>query len=259
MITRNRKHAKRDKMKQEHRLMIAGTEYRIVISDEPKALLAAKAAGSAVVGLWEPDSEKDYSMVSYLVERIEDIDDAYLEQVIRRTYGLPWLIARTDRLIIRELCLSDLLNLPVEPEDSKGDKILQNEDTLAAYISCQYGFCGYGQWALEDRHTGRLVGIAGLDGTSAVRSDGEAAEREGDGLELGYHIFIPFRRQGYALEACRAILAYAGDELGIHVLHIKTDASNEASVCLAKKLGFIQVQKDKQQMPGQIHLSWYCP
>ena len=249
-------------MIQERQLVIAGTEYKIVISDEPKALLAARAAGSAVVGLWEPDSEKDYSMVTYLAERTEDIDDAYLERVIRRTHGLPWQIAETGRLRIRELQLSDLLHIPAEPEDSAGDKIFQNEETLAAYISCQYEFYGYGQWALEDKTTGQLVGIAGIDGGAGIpgiRPDGEPAVREGDSLELGYHIFIPFRRRGYALEACRAIIAYAKAELGIHILYIKTDASNEASVCLAKKLNFIQSQKDNQQMPGHYHLLLYCP
>ena len=38
-------------MTKERRIRIDGTDHRLLISDEPQALLAAKAAGRAVVGV----------------------------------------------------------------------------------------------------------------------------------------------------------------------------------------------------------------
>ena len=32
-------------------------------------------------------------------------------------------------------------------------------------------------------------------------------------VELSYHIFRPFRRKGYALEACRAVLSYCQEQI----------------------------------------------
>ena len=39
-------------MKQERTLSIEGKEYTLLISDEPQALLEAKASGRAVLGVW---------------------------------------------------------------------------------------------------------------------------------------------------------------------------------------------------------------
>ena len=81
-----------------------------------------------------------------------------------------------------------------------------------------------GLWALDRRADGVLVGKAGL-------TDGE----------LGYHIYEPFRRQGYALEACRAIVKYGFETLELDKIRLRTKRSNTASRILAEKMGFIQV------------------
>ena len=55
-------------------------------------------------------------------------------------------------------------------------------------------------------------------------------------VELGYHIFRPFRRQGYAEEACRAVLNYAKEELACPVCaHVAKE--NTASIQMLEKLG----------------------
>ena len=56
-------------------------------------------------------------------------------------------------------------------------------------------------------------------------------------LELGYHIFTPYRRQGYAKEACQAILTYAASSLTDRIYARVLD-DNRASVNLLKSLGF---------------------
>lgn len=215
-----------------YQLEVEGINYPVVISDESEALLAAAAAGSAVVGLWHPGAGQDLSMADYLVERLEDADEPFLEKVIRRAHGFPLRIAETKRLRIREFLVSDWEQVPAEPEDRDGDRVFYDRELLGAYICSQYRFFDYGLWALEETGSGRLIGKAGITGTV------QPAGQRQSGLELGYHIFRPYRQQGYAHEACRAIVQYAVEELAPPYLYIKTDASNEASVHLAEKLGF---------------------
>ena len=72
---------------------------------------------------------------------------------------------------------------------------------------------------------------------------------------LGYHIYAPHRRKGYACEACRAIIGYARDVLGFETLEIETDASNEASVKTALALGFVPRSDQSTGNPSEIHTS----
>ena len=94
----------------EREVTIAGQTYPVILSDENEALQAAKAAGRAIVGLWRENEEKqpaDYSSCLYLITDPEDADETFLERVVRRHLALPWLIAETDRLIIREFSQDD--------------------------------------------------------------------------------------------------------------------------------------------------------
>ena len=98
----------------EREVTIAGQTYPVILSDETKLFRHAKAAGRAIVGLWRENEEKqpaDYSSCLYLITDPEDADETFLERVVRRHLALPWLIAETDRLIIREFSQDD----PLEP------------------------------------------------------------------------------------------------------------------------------------------------
>ena len=57
-------------------------------------------------------------------------------------------------------------------------------------------------------------------------------------LELGYHIFRRFRQNGYAKEACEAILQYGTEELGTTRFMVRIDKENTISLRLADRLGF---------------------
>ena len=64
-------------------------EIPVLISDEKEALLAAKAAGRAIVGLWRPGQAMDeISAAKYVVENPEDVTEDYLERVALDT-GIP--------------------------------------------------------------------------------------------------------------------------------------------------------------------------
>ncbi len=227
-------------------VIVNGREVPVLISDEKEALLAAKAAGRAIVGLWRPGQEmEEISAARYVVENIGDTTEEYLERVARRHLGLPWHICETERLLIRELFADDF------------DEVWTNQigrgfgsiEELEAYTKNQYAFYEFGFWALVEKKTGELVGMAGLTvpGTpSDEEARGERLERyvlrtsesEGEILELGYHIFSKFRRMGYAMEACQAIIRYGTEELMASEFVVRIAVDNEKSKRLAWGLGF---------------------
>ena len=169
------------------------------------------------------------------------IDERHLERVVRRSLGLPWLICRTERLLVREFTLEDGRRVPREPEDTDGERIFASPELLERYIRHQYHFFEYGLWAVVRLEDGALVGIAGVSNWQEDREipwEGGAPDcgAAHPPLELGYHIFRPYRRRGYAREACQAILAYVQDEYGCQVgAAVKPD--NTASVRLLTSLG----------------------
>lgn len=217
-------------------------EIPVLISDEREALLAAKAAGRAIVGLWRPGQPmEEISAAKYVVENLEDATQEYLERVARRHLGFPWHICETERLVIREMFADDF------------DEVWLNQiglgfgsvEELQAYTKNQYAFYEFGFWALVDKESRELVGIAGLKvpeecgeaHVDVLKAGADTAEN-GEILELGYHIFRRFRRMGYAKEACRAILQYGARELGAAGFIVRIDKENRISRHLAEELGF---------------------
>lgn len=236
-------------------------EVPVLISDEKEALLAAKAAGRAIVGLWRPEQAMDeISAAKYVVEDVNDATEEYLERVARRHLGWPWRICETERLVIREMFADDF------------DEVWTNQiglgfgsvEELEAYTKNQYTFYEFGFWALVEKESGKLIGVAGLkvpeenaeeqvetlvlnvddrnmSGNPAALEDTvgpESAEDPGEMLELGYHIFYRFRKNGYATEACRGIINYGVQELGTTRFMVRIDKENRISQRLADNLGF---------------------
>ena len=80
-------------MTKERRIRIDGTDHRLLISDEPQALLAAKAAGRAVLGV-ENAVQGDWSLrgIPYVVPGWEYDTEELEELILRRHLGLPWMI-----------------------------------------------------------------------------------------------------------------------------------------------------------------------
>ncbi len=226
---------------------VNGREVPVLISDEKEALLAAKAAGRAIVGLWRPGQDMDKtSAAKYVVEHLEDVTDEYLERVVRRHLGLPWRICETERLVIRELFADDF--------DEIWDHEIGNEsgsvEELESVIKQQYAFHEFGLWGVFEKTDGELVGVAGLNlpkfpenGAASelqyywLKTEQDTTENE-EVLELGYHIFSQYRRRGYAMEACRRILEYGEEEFGVTKYIVRIAENNERSKKMAGKLGF---------------------
>lgn len=227
-------------MTEERTVLVEDKPYCVVLSDETETLLAARAAGRVPVGLWKHNT--DFDMVRYLVETLEHVDDGFLERVVRRELGLPWKIAESERLLLREFAVEDWKKIPPEPQDREADRIFCEQDKLEAYIQNQYGFYEYGVWAVERKADSVIVGTAGVTdaewGKCGIQEE-DGRQKEQLSMELGYHIFVPYRRQGYALEACRLILDYVHGEFDASMYAV-TGISNLASRKLLEKLGFVE-------------------
>lgn len=218
-------------------ILIDSHIYPVILSDDQETLLAVKAAGGVSVGLVGKGQENKLWGVDYVIEAdsADEVEDWYLERIVRRHLGLPWTIATTKRLIIREFTVEDAGNVLKETEEeTAGDQVFYTPELLAAYIRSQYRFCEYGIWAVVRKEDGVLVGTAGV---SPAGSSGEIPEgKDEESLELGYHIFRPYRRNGYATEACQAVIQYVKEELKCSLTAaVKPD--NTGSVRLLEKLG----------------------
>ena len=268
-------------MTQKYTIWVENKAYPVVVSDERKALLAAKAAGRVFVGLIDMEKEQglqgrnwpndESEKTAGITERDcgsaglwdaeylatpDAICPEYLERIVRRYIGLPWIIAETDRLLIREFTLDDIAQMPEEPdawhteEERAADLVFYDKEKLEAYIKSQYRFYEYGIWAVVRKADGMIVGKAGVTNleepeqdefkhktTPADESECETMHTdESTGyLELGYHIFRPYRRQGCAEEACRAILNYVKEQLASPVC-ARVAKENTASIRLLEKL-----------------------
>ena len=164
------------------------------------------------------------------MESLAELDIEYLERVRRRYNHIPWDIGETERCLIRELSLSDLpalYELYAKPGMTDYVEPLYDYETeleyQKAYIENMYGFYEYGMWLVFSKETGKLIGRAGLEHD-----------------ELGYMIAPELQKRGYATEVCRFIIDYVRENTDFEELYCRIDERNEASVRLAKKLGFVR-------------------
>ncbi|GLC83186.1 GNAT family N-acetyltransferase [Lacrimispora brassicae] len=245
----------------EQEITIEGNVFQVTISDDHEALRSAFAEGRAVVGLWDSRrTDQNLAPAAYVVESLEDIDEAFLERVVRRKEGLPWNIARTERLTIREFMPSDFASIPDEPEAGTSGALFLKEESLKDYIRHQYGFYEYGIWAVVDHGTGQLVGKAGV---SNLELDGQdellkAIKNNDTPVELGYHIFSPYKQKGYGKEACRAILSYATSAVS-EKIYARIHEGNLGSIKLAQDLGFRLIARTHSgSVPGLCLYEWNC-
>lgn len=232
-------------MREERRIAVCGQLHTVVISDEQEALQAADAAGRAIVGIWDRNAVgQNLAPADFLVENLADADDQYLEQVVRRRLGMPWIIGETSRLVIREFSLEDIPAVMREEGDREADQVFYTAGRLQEYIKNQYGFYQYGLWALVEKESGAIIGKAGVQNgdSEALAGDGMAGWERASWLELGYHVFKPYRKKGYAREACLEIQRYAKERLDC-ALYAKIDPSNEASIRVAEACGFRFITK----------------
>jgi RimJ/RimL family protein N-acetyltransferase len=149
----------------------------------------------------------------------------------------PAPVLETERLILRGFVAGDFAAhraIMLKPEvNAFLGPAMSDEDMWRRIVSSvgMWAVCGYGGWIVERRADGRVIGNTGIfDGRRGIGWDGQP--------EMGWIFDAEVHGQGYAAEACRAMLAWADLHLAGMTLWAMITPENSASLALAQRLGF---------------------
>ncbi|MDG5493719.1 GNAT family N-acetyltransferase [Niveispirillum sp. BGYR6] len=142
----------------------------------------------------------------------------------------------TDRLTLRPWLDSDLDDLTAINADPAVYEWLAGPFTRemnAASITRQQAFqteYGYCYWAMLERVSGRLIGMAGL---MPVTFDAGFLPA----VEIGWRLSPGFQGRGYATEAAKAALAHGFSRAGLREIVSFTVPHNRASRAVMERIG----------------------
>jgi RimJ/RimL family protein N-acetyltransferase len=154
----------------------------------------------------------------------------------------------TKRLRLRPFTLDDapfVLGLLNEPSflEHIGDKGARDLDGARKYLTegplAMYAEHGFGLLMVEARASGAPIGMCGLLRRPTL-----------DAPDLGYALMPAFRGQGYAFEACRAVLAWGSAARGFDRILAIVTPGNAASIALLHKLRFRDAGR-REMSPGE--------
>jgi len=257
----------------------------ILVTADHALAAAYSRNGGCVMGVVETEdpSQAIFDEGDAVVMTYEAISEPFLRMIACHRYHLPYTIAVTRRLRIRESIPEDYeaihSMLRSCPKDVFSDGLTADEIgdrvRFVRYAATAYAFFGYGFWTVVLKNSpagaGReeVIGWCGLFPSSAGRGhlenassvsgssdhDRPEAETSSYAIELGYLIREDVRGQGYALEACRAICEYAGREIGAKGLLLQVPAGNKASRALAETLGFRRIPGNGKVLRFELNLA----
>jgi RimJ/RimL family protein N-acetyltransferase len=212
----------------------------LLVTDSPEIYDYIRVLGHDAVALAE--KKEDFSLypdAKYIVMKPYEIEALYYERVWMRFNNIPWTIAVTDRLIIRETIESDVDDFYRIYKDSRmtryTEKLYENIEEerkyIAEYREKVYAVQGFGIWTVLKKDDGRIIGRAGLITRGGF-----------DDVEVGYAIDTAFQHMGFAKEAVTECIEIAQD-LGFSRVYALTDKENEPSLALLRSLSF-KYEKD---------------
>lgn len=150
--------------------------HAILITDDQAAAGYWKKMGGVCIGC--TSEEGFFEGAELVTDSLEELDEVILEETLLHGLGLPVTIAKTERLMLREITEED-----VEPlyqisqqsgmeylmQDLSGDNCFEPE-RMRSYIKTVYRLCGYGLWSVWTRE-GELIGCCGLSDFVCRTSD----------------------------------------------------------------------------------------
>ena len=139
---------------------------------------------------------------------------------------------RTERLVLRPFANDDLDSwaaIVADPETARYVGGVMDRATAWLRLAAYHGHWvlrGYGQWAVESRASGELLGRAGLWFPEGWPE-----------LEVGWTLARSAWGRGYATEAGRAAIEWGRSELGLERIASVINPANERSIAVAQRLG----------------------
>ena len=162
----------------------------------------------------------------------------------------------TKRLILRPFCDEDLnsyFEMMDTPELREHLRIPDEKGISEAWLEMawwlgQWELRGTGNWALEEKASGRFLGRAGLHNPE---------RHDWPGVEVGWALHPDWWGQGYATEAGTEAVRYGFEELGEKRLYSTILLDNRRSQSVAKRLGFTLFDtKTLSHFPSEPHGIW---
>ncbi|KQO31661.1 GNAT family acetyltransferase [Flavobacterium sp. Leaf82] len=162
----------------------------------------------------------------------------------------------TDRLILRELLLSDvegMFELDSNPNvhlflGNKPVKDIQESLDQIKNIQQQYKDLGIGRWAVILKETNEFLGWSGIKFIT------NEINNHKDFYEIGYRFIEKHWGKGYATEAGKAFIDYAFNVMKIEAVYAYADAGNENSRRILEKLGLRYVNSFEYEEELEV---WY--
>ena len=143
----------------------------------------------------------------------------------------------TERLQLRRFGSDDAdsvyRNWAGDPDDqlNYGEPVYKTKEDVSGLLDqyiCKYDQPYYFRWAIIEKSSGECIGQIAY---FLVDAKNEFAEIE-------YCIGVPYQGKGYATEACREIIRYGFDRIGLHKVQICCRTTNLKSKRVIEKCGF---------------------
>ena len=183
-------------------------------------------------------------------EGYTSLDETYVEHLKSRYFGESVIIGERDRIILRELKLTDVDGF-YEFEDADTEEVLcsfvkeskeASKMHLKAYVQNMYPLYDYGIWAVELKNTKEVIGLCGLGQT----------EIKGEYFtDLGYYICPKWRNQGIAGECVEIVLDYVKNYLEFPCIYAIIKEENRISKGILRKFRF-QFKESWEKPEGKI-------
>ena len=166
------------------------------------------------------------------------------------------LILETDRLILRELKLSDADAFFAMDNNPNVHKYLWNkpiykiEETyeIIELVRKQYLENKIGRFAMISKETNEFIGWAGL------KYNTEIVNNKINFYDIGYRLDERFWGKGFASEASFAWLKYAFETMKIQIMEAAAHSENIASNKILQKIG---MQITEQYLEDGVSWNWY--
>lgn len=147
-------------------------------------------------------------------------------------------VIKTDRLLLREINETDAEDIVKWRSDTDVIKYLKSPHklTISEHIDWYHNkyMCDYNRFDWIAMEGKKKIGVFGL-----VLKRNLDYEIEGKSYaEVNYLLVPEARHKGYAREAVKALIQYAGETWNINQVIVEIHKDNKSSINLADKIGF---------------------